>query len=246
MWPPPAGSPSKRQPNRSREERPRGHRRLVAAEREVAELDGRRVLGHRGPEPEVDGVGAQRSGRVVLRGPDVPAVPERVAQPAGPGPVLAVLDRPLDDRAAGDGPLEGGVDVGHVHHERHRRALLRLGADHPDLGELVGHEDHRVADAQLGVPDPAVVHHDRLALDDVRRTPPRRSASPPAASRTARYGVSGGEAGRHVRGSLCPAEGPLDATAQLGRERGGSGRSARSVARARGTDPRPQASSPPS
>jgi hypothetical protein len=40
---------------------------------------------------------------------------------------------------------------------------LRVRGFQPDLGILVGQIEHTTGDRELGVPDAAVVHHDRLA-----------------------------------------------------------------------------------
>src|SRR5439155_21868070 len=62
---------------------------------------------------------------------DVPDVAEGVLDPAAPVAVELVFDGPEHLGPRGDGPLYGGVDVGHVDHDAHGRAADRPRALHP-------------------------------------------------------------------------------------------------------------------
>ena len=93
------------------------------------------------------------SGHVFLVGPDVPDVPERVLDGAGPVAIELVLHGLKDLRSFRHGGLHGRVDVGDVQHDADRRAaeLPRSACAH--LRVLIGQHDDRITDADLRMPD---------------------------------------------------------------------------------------------
>ena len=93
-----------------------------------------------------------------------PAVAERVDDRGVAGTVVFV-DLPLHPRAALPRALQRGVGVRHVQHEAHRSRLW-VWSFEAKLGILVGQVQHTAGDRQLGVPDTAVIHRDRLADHD--------------------------------------------------------------------------------
>src|SRR5436190_4950970 len=114
-----------------------------------------RLLGH------IRGAALELGHRQILlvRG-DVPDVAERILERAGAIAVELVLHRPDDLRAGGARARNSGVDVLHVHVDRHRRSAARLRAEEIHRGEFIREHDARTADPDLGVADrPARAGH---------------------------------------------------------------------------------------
>jgi hypothetical protein len=83
-------------------------------------------------------------------------VPPRTEELSGAIAVEHVLDRAQERGPGRDRVGEHRVDVGHPHHEGHRRAADAGGGEHAALGPLVGEHHGRVADGKFRVTDPTV------------------------------------------------------------------------------------------
>jgi hypothetical protein len=86
-------------------------------------------------------------------------VAERIGEAGGAVAVELILHRFLELRAGGDRLLGERVDVGDVQVDGHRGPTERLRAAEAHLRELIGQHDRRIADFELGVPDPPVRLH---------------------------------------------------------------------------------------
>ena len=79
-----------------------------------------------------------------------------------PPRAVRLRDRPQRGRAHLDRARVGGLRVGDVEHQADGAPAERLRAEVLLLGELAGEHEDGVADAHLGVTDPAVGHDDRI------------------------------------------------------------------------------------
>jgi hypothetical protein len=94
---------------------------------------------------------------------EVPAVPERVAQPGDAGAEDLLDDVPIDRRACIAGLLHCGIEILHVQHQTNRRT--RLGGGLPPLvRKLVGQVPAATTQPKLGVADLAIGHGQPVIL----------------------------------------------------------------------------------
>ena len=139
-------------------------RRELPAQYGAVERPGLLVVGH--VQRDVRDVAFAQPGGAARRLVEQPAMTERIEQRSDAS-VRLVDGLALDRRTPLSGLAHRRVDIGHLHVDA--VAVHRPGGRFdPEFGERVAEHEHGVADADLGVADPAIVHHVGITALDAR------------------------------------------------------------------------------